>query len=648
MSPSDRSITELHEIATQLRIDSVESTTAAGSGHPTSCASMAEIMAVLFFRVMRYDPSAPRSPANDVFVLSKGHAAPILYAAWAEAGAFPRERLLTLRRLDSDLEGHPTPRLPFVDVATGSLGQGLSAGIGLAIDARLSEIDRRTYVVLGDGESAEGSVWEAAELAPRLGLGSLCATIDINALGQSQPTMLQHEMGVYRARWEAFGWQALVVDGHDIGALIDAYDTASRTADRPTIVPARTVKGKGLLGLEGKENEHGKALAPDDAKRAIAALTPELHGATGPWPPLHPAPAPHARDSKVRRGRIPQSPYEPSGRAVAPRKAFGEALAALGRVDDAVVVIDGDVQNSTYTELFRKVAPERFIEGFIAEQNMIGMAMGLAARGRVPFVSTFGAFFSRAYDFVRMACIGGNAIKLAGTHVGVSIGQDGPSQMGLEDLAMMCAQPAMTVLYPADATSAWRATQLAASHPGPCYLRLGRPEAPVIYGSDEPFEIGRCKVLRESAEDRVLVVAAGVTVAESLRAREELARSGLNVRVIDLFSVQPVDRDALVGAARACGGRVVTVEDHYAHGGIGDVVLDALAESGALVRKLAVREIPHSGEPKELLDRYGISAEHIVAAVRALAEESTVGHAGVGAESRGSGYDAAGEPGTIP
>jgi transketolase len=581
---------------------------------------MAEIMAVLFFRVMRLDPAEPRSPSSDVFVLSKGHAAPILYAAWAEAGAFPRERLLTLRRLDSDLEGHPTPRLPFVDVATGSLGQGLSAGIGLALDARLSGSPRRTYVVLGDGESAEGAVWEAAGLAAKLGLGSLCATVDVNGLGQSQATMLERVMEAHRARWEAFGWQALVVDGHDVGALSEAYATASETSERPTVVLARTVKGKGLLGLEGKENAHGKALGPEDARRAIAALAPQLNGAAGPWPPRSPAAAAVTREPRPREDAVLPSPYEPGGRPVAPRKAFGEALAAMGAANDAVVVIDGDVQNSTYTELFGAVAPERFIQGYIAEQNMVGMAMGLAARGRVPFVSTFGAFLGRAYDFVRMACIGGTAIKLAGTHVGVSIGQDGPSQMGLEDLALMCAQPNMTVLYPADATSAWRATQLGASHPGPCYLRLGRPEGPVLYGAGEPFEVGRCKVLRESADDRVLVVAAGVTVAEALRAHEELARSGLHIRVIDLFSVRPVDRETLVAGARACGGKVVTVEDHYAHGGIGDVVLDALAGTGASVRKLAVSEVPRSGEPAELLDRYGISARHIVMAARALGE----------------------------
>jgi transketolase len=615
-----RSAALLHEIATQLRIDSVRATTAAASGHPTSCASCAEIMSVLFFEVMRYHVQEPRAAQNDVFVLSKGHAAPILYAAWAEAGAFPREHLLTLRRLDSDLEGHPTPRLPFVDVATGSLGQGLSAGIGLALDARLLGVDRRTYVLMGDGESAEGSVWEAAELGARYGLHNLCATIDINRLGQSQPTMLQYEMDVYKARWESFGWQALVVDGHDIDALLAAYELASESHDRPTIVLAQTVKGKGLPGLEGKEGEHGKPLAPEDAKRAVETLEAELHGHDGPWTPRMPH---RGAKSNVRsvgmRERAPTAapPYIVGGKPFAPRKAFGAALAAIGRDWPAIVAIDGDVRNSTFTEYFGAVAPERFFEGYIAEQNMVGMAMGLAARGRIPFVATFGAFFSRAFDFVRMACIGGTAIKLAGTHVGVSIGEDGPSQMGLEDLAMMCAEPSMTVLYPADATSAWRATELVASHAGPCYLRLGRPDAPIIYAADERFEVGQCKILRQSETDRALVVAGGVTVAEALSAHDDLATSGVQVRVIDIFSVQPVDRAALIAATRACGGIVITVEDHYAHGGIGDVVLAALAEERCVVHKLGVREITHSGAPKELLHRYGISASHIVTTVKA-------------------------------
>ena len=608
----------LRAIAAQLRIDSVRATTAAGSGHPTSCASCAEIVAVLFFDVMHHDPAAPRDPQSDVFVLSKGHAAPILYAAWAAAGAISRDELLTLRQVDSRLEGHPTPRFPFVDVATGSLGQGLSAALGLALDARLLGSARRTYVLLGDAESAEGAVWEAAELASKYGLASVCATIDVNRLGQSQPTMLEHDMETYRRRWDAFGWNALVVDGHDVEALLDAYESASATAERPTVVLARTVKGKGLPDVEGKEGEHGKALKPEQAERAIKSLERELRGHTGPWKPTPPSlPWTTATPSK-RRKSAPQPSYVVGGKPVAPRKAFGEALAALADSRPELVVIDGDVKNSTHTELFQKAAPDRFFEGYIAEQNMVGMAMGLAARGRIPFVATFGAFLSRAYDFVRMACVGGNAIKLAGTHVGVSIGEDGPSQMALEDLAMMCAQPGMTVLYPCDATSAWRATELATETSGPVYLRLGRPEAPIVYDANERFSVGKCKVLRRSENDVALIVAAGVTVAEAIAAHDELKKAGTHVRVIDLFSVQPIDHQALIEHASACNGAVVTVEDHYAHGGLGDAVRSALALEQCIVHRLAVPEVPRSGKPKELLDRYGISARHIVAAVKSI------------------------------
>jgi transketolase len=609
----------LKAIAAQLRIDCVRSTTAAGSGHPTSCASAAEIMAVLFFEIMRQDPRVPRDPASDAFVLSKGHAAPLLYAAWAEAGAFPRDHLLTLRQLDSDLEGHPTPRFPYADVATGSLGQGLSAAIGLAIDARLLGSDRRTFVLLGDAEIAEGSVWEAAEVAAKLGVASLCATVDVNRLGQSGPTMLEHDMGAYKARWEAFGWRAFVVDGHDISALINAYHEAAATLDRPSVVLARTIKGKGLGTLEGDEHSHGKALSLDQARDVIASLEQVVGGAEGPWQPRGVA-LPWTATKSAPPPALSATPsYAPGGKPVAPRRAFGEALAAVGSFRDDIVVIDGDVKNSTFTELFQKVAPERFVEGYIAEQNMVGMAMGLAARGRTPFVATFAAFLARAYDFIRMACISGSEIKFAGTHVGVSIGEDGPSQMGLEDLAMMCAQPRMTVLYPSDATSAWRAVELAADHPGPCYLRLGRPDAPILYAAEEEFEIGQCKVLRQTDHDQVLVVAAGMTLHEALDAHDRLATQGVSIRVMDLFSVQPIDHQALVSHAQACGGNVITVEDHYTHGGIGDAVLDALSQQDCTVHKLAVRETPRSGKPKELLNRYGISAGHIVSAVTSVA-----------------------------
>src|SRR5262245_28370469 len=434
----DTSIKLLQDKATWLRIDSVRATTQAGSGHPTSCASAAEIMSVLFYSVMRYDPQDPRNPNNDVFVLSKGHASPVLYAAWAEAGAYPREKLLTLRQLDSDPEGHPTPRLPFVDVATGSLGQGLPVGIGIALNAkRLDHTDQRVYILLGDGESAEGSVWEAAEVASHYRLDNLCATIDINRLGQSQPTMLQRHLEIYKARWEAFGWQALAVDGHSIPDLLAAYEKARTTTDRPTIVLAHTLKGKGLAGIEDKENWHGKALDKETAAKVIGDLEKQLDGAGKNWTPHLP---PRRRALETPPLSIPNPPYAIGGKEVATRKAFGEALAAIGRVSPQIVALDGDVKNSTHTEELQKVAPERLFQGYIAEQNMLGVAMGLAARGKIPFPATFACFLTRAYDFIRMAAISNLNIKLAGTHAGVSIGEDGPSQMGLEDVAAMCAE----------------------------------------------------------------------------------------------------------------------------------------------------------------------------------------------------------------
>jgi transketolase len=606
----------LQDKATRLRIDSVRSTTEAGSGHPTSCASAAEIMAVLFYSVMRYDPRDPHNPDSDVFVLSKGHAAPILYAAWAEAGAFPREKLLTLRKIDSDLEGHPTPRLPFVDVATGSLGQGLSVGTGMALDTKQFEnSDQRVFVLMGDGESAEGSVWEAAQWASLHRLNNLCAIIDINRLGQSQPTMLQYQLEIYKARWEAFGWQALIVDGHNIPDLLAAFETANRDSDRPTILLARTLKGKGLIGIEGLGNWHGKALDKDVAAKVVSELEGQLTGADAHWRPNIP-PVRLSRSKAVGGNPPKKPPYAIGGNAVATRRGFGDSLAALATFDPRIVALDGDVKNSTYTEEFENVAPNRFFQGYIAEQNIVGMAMGLAARGKVPVASLFSCFVTRAYDFIRMAAISKLNMKLVGTHCGVSIGEDGPSQMGLEDLAMMCAEPDFTVLYPADATSAWKATTMIVEKSGPCYLRLGRPKSPILYGPDEEFAIGKCKVLRKGDKDRALVVAGGITVFETLAAYDQLQKDGVSVRVIDLFSVQPIDRDELIASARAAGGVVITVEDHYEHGGLGDAVLSALAEESVRVYKLAVREIAHSGKAKELIDKFGISSRHIVNAVK--------------------------------
>ena len=604
----------LMNIATRLRIDSVRSTTEAGSGHPSSCCSAAEIVAALFFGEMRYDPRDPANPDNDRFVLSKGHAAPILYAAWAEAGIITRDDLLTLRRIDSDLEGHPTPRLPWVDVATGSLGQGLCAGVGIALNARRIASEYRTYVLMGDGETAEGSVWEAAAAGVHDRLDSLCAIIDINALGQSQPTQWEHDVNSYAMRWSAFGWHTISVDGHDLPAVLDALEQARRTRGRPTVILARTVKGKGISFIEGKNGWHGKTLKKgEEAEQALAELqsqfVPEDEAAAPP-----PAPARRQRPAPAPAKLVPPS-YR-LGDSVATREAYGTAIAKLGAGDDRIVALDADVMNSTFSDKFEQQHPARFYENFIAEQVMIGASMGLAARGAIPFPSTFAAFLTRAYDFIRMAAISNVNIKMAGSHAGVSIGEDGPSQMALEDLAMMRAQPNITVLYPCDAVSTERLLEKAAYHAGPVYMRTSRPKTPVIYGPDEQFELGGLKVLRQSAADVATVIGAGVTVFEALKAYDELQKQGVNIRVVDLYSLQPIDATALVQCAEATKGRLITVEDHYRAGGIGDAVATAVAGGGYTVRRLAVSEIPRSGTPEQLLDRYGISAPHIVAAVR--------------------------------
>ena len=603
-------LTALHNKATELRIDSVRATSEAGSGHPSSCCSAAEIVAALFFSVMRYDPKNPKALNSDRFVLSKGHAAPVLYAAWAEAGLFPKSDLLKLRTLTSDLEGHPTPRLPFVDMATGSLGQGLPVGVGLALNAKfVDNLDYRTYVLMGDGESVEGSVWEAAEVARQYGLDNLCAIIDVNRLGQSDPTMLQHDMEAYRARWAAFGWHAMVVDGHDLAALLAAFDQAARTKGKPTMVLAKTYKGRGISFMEDHPTWHGKPLAKgQETERALAELTGQLRPNGTPLQIKKPAGSPQPPQSL---GALPAPPYK-LGDSVATREAFGAALDALGAVNPSIVALDADVKNSTYTDKFGKKYPNRFFENFIAEQNMLGAAAGLAACGKIPFVATFAAFFTRAYDFVRMAAISQSNIKLVGTHVGVSIGEDGPSQMGLEDIAMMAAQPEIVVLYPSDGTSTYRLMEAAAAHRGMVYLRAGRPKSPVIYGPEEAFKIGGSKVLRRSDHDALTIVAAGVTLFEALKAHDQLSTAGIKVRIIDLYSIAPIDRQTLVESARETGSRILTVEDHYAHGGLGDAVLSAVGTEGIAVHKLAVRRIPHSGKPDELVNHFGIGAASIV------------------------------------
>jgi transketolase len=613
-------IPALKNVATRLRIDSVKATSEAGSGHPTSCCSAADLVAALFFAEMRFLPKDPHNADNDRFILSKGHAAPVLYAAWAEAGAFDRAELLKLRRIDSDLEGHPTPRLPFVDVATGSLGQGICAAIGSALNARRIDSDYRTFAMLGDGETAEGSVWEAADVGAIAGLDNLCGITDVNALGQSGPTMWQHDMEQYARRWRAFGWHAIVIDGHDMNAILDAYAEARRTKGQPTMILARTIKGKGVSFVEGKEGWHGKPFKKgEELDRALAELDKQFV----PSPSGVNLAQQIARPTITTRPPVTPKPIAPPaykpGDQVATREAYGMAIVKLGEADPRVTALDADVKNSTFSEKFAKSMPDRFYEAYIAEQVMIGASMGLAARGAIPFPSTFACFLSRAYDFIRMAAISQVGIKMAGSHAGVSIGEDGPSQMALEDLAMCRAEPNITVLYPADAVSTERLVALAAYHPGPAYIRTSRPKTPVIYSNDETFTVGGSKVVRESPADVATVVAAGVTLFEALKAYDQLKAKGTAIRVVDLYSVAPVDRDTLLRAAQATGGRLITVEDHYAAGGLGDAVAAAVADAGFTVRRLAVREIPRSGKPEELLDRYGISAAHIVDAVRAVA-----------------------------
>jgi transketolase len=553
-------------------------------------------------------------------VLSKGHAAPILYAAWAAAGAFPRDEVLKLRTLGSDLEGHPTPRLPFVDVATGSLGQGLPAAVGIALNARRIKSDYRTYVVLGDGENAEGSVWEAAEVAATQKLDNLCGIVDMNRLGQSRATQWGHDLEAIATRYRAFGWHAIVIDGHDLPAILAALAEARATKGKPTMIVARTFKGHGVSFLSDKDAWHGKPLKKgDEANRAIAELEAQYVKTDDPEPVI-PKPAQRRTEGPLPDFvKLMPTPEYATDALVATREALGTGLVALGRIDPRIVVLDADVGNSTYTDRFEKAFPERFYQNYIAEQVMVGSAMGLASRGAIAFPATFACFLERAADFVRMAGISNLNIKLAGTHCGVSIGEDGPSQMALEDLAMARGVPNCSVLYPSDAVSTDRLLALAAATPGPAYIRLSRPKTPILYKATDSFPLGGSKTLRESGKDVVTVVAAGVTVFEALKAHEALAKDGVAIRVIDAYSIQPIDRAGLVAAGKASGGRILTVEDHYAAGGLGDAVSEAVSDQGYRVRRLAVREIPRSGPPDVLLDHFGISARAIVEAVRAFA-----------------------------
>jgi transketolase len=615
--PSTAKVEAIKEKARRLSILSMMATTAAGSGHPTSCMSAAELVAGTFFYAMKFDPKNPNSNDGDRFVLSKGHAAPVLYAALAEAGVFPESRLMTLRQFSSELEGHPTPRIPGVDAATGSLGQGVSVGAGLAIGARMDKSPTRVYVLVGDGEMAEGQIWEAAEFAGHYKLDNLTLLADVNALGQSEPTMYQHDMEVYRKKFDSEGWATEVIDGHDVAAVLAALDHAKATKGRPYAILARTIKGHGVSFVAGKEHWHGKPFSKEQLAEALKELGETIDVAPDPGKSYARTSLPQPPDFPA-----PAAPDYSDGKPVATREAYGFALKRLGAVNPAVVAISGDVKNSTFSEIFGDAYPDHFFQGYIAEQNLVSVAVGLAAHGKVPFADTFACFLSRAYDNVRMAAISRSNINLCGSHCGVSIGEDGPSQMALEDIAMFRAVHSATVLYPSDAVSAERLTEAMARRPGINYLRTSRPKNAILYNNDEKFPIPGFKVLRQSAQDKVTVIGAGITLHEALKAADQLKSQGTAIRVIDLYCVKPIDGKALAEQINATGGRLVTVEDHWPEGGVGEAVLSALAGSGVAPTKsrlLAVRDMPHSGKPDELVDAFGISAKHIVEAVKAIA-----------------------------
>ncbi len=608
---------EWRELGQQIRVDSVRSSSAAGSGHPTSSMSAADLMAVLMSKYLHYDFGAPDDPRNDHLIFSKGHASPLLYAMYKAAGAISDDEMLTFRQFGSRIEGHPTPVLPWVDVATGSLGQGLPISVGVALTGKkLDRLPYRVWCLCGDSEMAEGSMWEAFEHAGFHKLDNLTAIIDVNRLGQTGETMHGWDLDAYRRRAEAFGWKAIEIDGHDIAAIDRAFARAVDTTGQPTVIIAKTEKGRGVKAVANQPGKHGKPL--DDEAAAIAEL--------GGMRDIHvevPKPQFTGKPHEFPTGPLTLPSYA-IGTKEATRKAFGDALVALGKANGKVVVVDGEVGNSTYTEEFGAALPDRFVQAYIAEQQMIATAVGMQVRGWKPFAVTFAAFLSRAYDFVRMAAISRANMAVAGSHAGVSIGEDGPSQMALEDLASYRAIHGSTVLYPADPNQTAALVPQMADREGIVYMRTTREKLPVLYEPGEAFHIGGSRVIRRTDDDAVTLIGAGITLHEALEAADTLATEGITMRVIDLYSLKPVDAETVRQAARDTGA-IITVEDHWPEGGIGDAVLDVLAEEQPhpIVVKLAVRLMPGSGKPAELLAAAGIDAAHIADAAREL-----VGRAG--------------------
>ena len=600
----------LEQKAYLLRLGSLKATRAAGSGHPTSCLSAADLVATLFFHTMQYDPQNPNNPNNDRFILSKGHAAPLLYAAWWQAGVLTEQDLLTLRQFDSVLEGHPTPRFSHVKVATGSLGCGLSIGLGEALAGRVARKHFRTYVLLGDSECTEGSVWEAVQLAAYYKAHMLTGIVDCNRLGQSTETIDGHNTQTLAQKFKAFGWHTLEINGHDIDQIAKALDDAQQETEKPTMIIAKTFKGNGVASVKNLEHFHGKSLDANAEKQ----LMPDLYDGLEWQPNL-----PKEEKALEQKGYVLPAPsyHEP----IATRKVYGDAIMVLGKEYKNVVALDAEVKNSTFAQTFEEQNKDRFFQCFIAEQNMVGMAIGFSVRNFLPFTSTFGAFFSRAFDQIRMAAIGKNPIKLSGSHAGVSIGEDGPSQMALEDLALMRTLPKALVLYPSDAVSAYKCVELMANYSdGVSYIRTTREDTPVLYKSNQEFTVGGCNILKKNRNSKALIVAAGITVHEALKAEQQLEAEQVYVSVIDAYSIKPLDGYTITREARECNRTIITVEDHYLEGGLGSAVADALTDTGIRIIKLAVSELPRSGKPEELRFWAGIDADAIIKYVKMLSE----------------------------
>ncbi len=606
---------EFQDIANILRRDVLEMTTAAGSGHLSSCLSCAELMSVLFFHEMSFDPKNPNNPDNDEFILSKGHAAPILYAALQRANCI-RQNLLTLRKLSSPLEGHPIPSslLPWIKIATGSLGQGLSIGTGMALAGKLNKKNYKTYVLLGDSESSEGSIYEALQLAFYYNLNNLIAILDVNRLGQTGDTMYSHDIKAYESRFKEFGWETIAINGHNIAQIINAFEK-SRKSSKPIIIIAKTIKGRGVKFIEDKNGWHGKVLNGKELEKALKNLSAEK------MPIISqkiPNPIIKKDNNKENNKKIPQLTKYKLKEEIATRQAYGNALAALAKADHNIIAIDAEVSNSTRSEEVKKKTSKQFIEAFIAEQNMIGMALGLSKKGFNVFASSFAAFLTRAHDQIRMASLSNPSFTICGSHAGVSIGQDGVSQMGLEDIAMFRSIPKSIILYPSDAVSTEKLVHLAANTKGLKYIRTTRPKTPIVYQPTENFPLGEFKILKQSNEDNITLIGAGITLHESLKAYEILKKQNIQVALIDLYCIKPLEIRKFISFIRQHGNKLIITEDHYKEGGIGEMLLDELANSNIQIKHLYIQEIPHSGTREELLEKYKINAKYIADTVRSI------------------------------